>query len=65
MSYVFVIWWCLCVLGRTEISPSSDAQMPTTDTTQDMGIPAFLVNVAAALMRQPLVNDIKKYFHIF
>ena len=28
-------------------------------------IPAFLVNVAAALMRQPLVNDIKKYFHIF
>ena len=54
MSYVFVIWWCLCVLGRTEISPSSDVQMPTTDTTQDMGILAFLVNVAAALMRQPL-----------
>ena len=48
MSIVFVIWWCLCVLGRTEISPSSDAQMPTTDTTPDMGILAFLVNVAAA-----------------
>ena len=19
MSYVFVVWWCLCVLGRTDL----------------------------------------------
>ena len=42
MSNMFVIWWCLFVLGRTEISPSSDEQMPTTDTTQDMGDPCLL-----------------------
>ena len=41
MSIVFVVWWCLCVLGRTDLSPSSDEQMPTTDTTQDMGILFF------------------------
>ena len=50
MSIVFGIWWCLCALGRTEISPSPDEQMPATDITQDMRILAFYVNKAAALM---------------
>ena len=54
MSYVFGIWWCLSVLGRTDFSPSSDEQMPPTDITQDMRILSFYVNEAAALMRQPL-----------
>ena len=57
MSSMFGIWWCLSVLGRTEISPSSDEQMPPTDITQDMRILAFYVNEAAALIRQPLLID--------
>ena len=54
MSYVFGIWWCLFVLGRTDFSPSSDEQMPPTDITQDMRCLAFYVNEISSFAGQPL-----------
>ena len=47
MSIVFVVWWCLYVLGRTDFSPSSDEQMTPTDITQDMRVLSFYINEAA------------------
>ena len=57
MFYVFGIWWCLSALGRTDFSPSSDEQMPPTDITQDMRVPAFLTSglpLYCAVPYQPL-----------
>ena len=53
MSYMFGIWWCLSVLGRTDFSPSSDEQMPPTDITQDMRVPAFFTNMKPAFVSSP------------
>ncbi len=57
MSNVFVICWCLCVPGQTDFSLSSDEQMPTTDTRQDMRFLIFYANKTAALKDSPVTMD--------